>query len=498
MKIKSFLARPFASYIYKGIRKSMATAVADQENILKNLVKTGRTTEFGRDSRLEQVNSYEEYREAVAIRDYEQLKPWIEKIKQGKHNVLWKGRPIYFAKTSGTTSGTKYIPITRDSIPNHINTARNALLCYMAETGNTRFADGKMIFLSGSPELERISEIPTGRLSGIVNHHIPRYLRTNQLPSYETNCIEDWETKLQKIVDETIDKNMTLISGIPPWMQMYFDELIARSGKKVSEIFPNFSVMVQGGVNFEPYRAKLMESIGRKVDSIETFPASEGFIAFQDTQDGEGLLLNSNSGIFFEFVPAGEIFSEKPTRLSLRDVKVGENYALLINSNAGLWGYNIGDTVKFVSTDPYRMVVTGRTKHFISAFGEHVIGEEVEASMLKAAGDVQVHVTEFTVAPFVSQDNGKSYHEWFVEFENTPDDMQDFASRLDEQLRVRNVYYDDLISGGILSPLKITPVKKHGFIEYMKSIGKLGGQNKVPRLSNDRKIADGLNAFRIS
>jgi hypothetical protein len=498
MKIKSFLARPFASYIYKGIRKSMATAVADQENILKNLVKTGRTTEFGRDSRLEQVNSYEEYREAVAIRDYEQLKPWIEKIKQGKHNVLWKGRPIYFAKTSGTTSGTKYIPITRDSIPNHINTARNALLCYMAETGNTRFADGKMIFLSGSPELERISEIPTGRLSGIVNHHIPRYLRTNQLPSYETNCIEDWETKLQKIVDETIDKNMTLISGIPPWMQMYFDELIARSGKKVSEIFPNFSVMVQGGVNFEPYRAKLMESIGRKVDSIETFPASEGFIAFQDTQDGEGLLLNSNSGIFFEFVPAGEIFSEKPTRLSLRDVKVGENYALLINSNAGLWGYNIGDTVKFVSTDPYRMVVTGRTKHFISAFGEHVIGEEVEASMLKAAGDVQVHVTEFTVAPFVSQDNGKSYHEWFVEFENTPEDMQDFASRLDEQLRVRNVYYDDLISGGILSPLKITPVKKHGFIEYMKSIGKLGGQNKVPRLSNDRKIADGLNAFRIS
>jgi hypothetical protein len=476
----------------------MATAVADQENILKNLVKTGRTTEFGRDSRLEQVNSYEEYREAVAIRDYEQLKPWIEKIKQGKHNVLWKGRPIYFAKTSGTTSGTKYIPITRDSIPNHINTARNALLCYMAETGNTRFADGKMIFLSGSPELERISEIPTGRLSGIVNHHIPRYLRTNQLPSYETNCIEDWETKLQKIVDETIDKNMTLISGIPPWMQMYFDELIARSGKKVSEIFPNFSVMVQGGVNFEPYRAKLMESIGRKVDSIETFPASEGFIAFQDTQDGEGLLLNSNSGIFFEFVPAGEIFSEKPTRLSLRDVKVGENYALLINSNAGLWGYNIGDTVKFVSTDPYRMVVTGRTKHFISAFGEHVIGEEVEASMLKAAGDVQVHVTEFTVAPFVSQDNGKSYHEWFVEFENTPDDMQDFASRLDEQLRVRNVYYDDLISGGILSPLKITPVKKHGFIEYMKSIGKLGGQNKVPRLSNDRKIADGLNAFRNS
>ncbi|MBC7947078.1 MAG: GH3 auxin-responsive promoter family protein [Chitinophagaceae bacterium] len=492
MKIKSFLAKPFASYIYKGIRKGMGTAVADQENILKNLVKVGRTTEFGKQAGLDKVGSYEEFRQAVAIRDYEDMKPFINLIKEGKHNVLWKGRPIYFAKTSGTTSGTKYIPITKDSIPNHINTARNALLCYMAETGNTRFADGKMIFLSGSPELERIGDVPTGRLSGIVNHHIPSYLRTNQLPSYETNCIEDWETKLAKIVDETIDKNMTLISGIPPWMQMYFDELIARKGKKVADIFPNFSVMVQGGVNFEPYKAKLIESIGRKIDTIELFPASEGFFAFQDSQTSEGLLLNTNSGIFFEFVPAGEINKESPTRLSLKDVKVGENYAMIINSNAGLWGYNLGDTVKFVSTDPYRLLVTGRTKHFISAFGEHVIGEEVEHSLLRAAAEANVHITEFTVAPYVSGGDGKSYHEWFIEFENTPGNMQEFALKLDEHLRAKNVYYDDLISGNILTPLKITSVRKNGFIDYMKSVGKLGGQNKVPRLSNDRVIADEL------
>jgi hypothetical protein len=492
MKIKSFLARPYASYIYKGIRKGMTTAAADQENILKNLLKVGRNTDFGRESGLDKVNSYDEFKEAVAIRDYEQLKPWIEKIKQGRHNVLWKGLPAYFAKTSGTTSGTKYIPITKDSIPNHINTARNALLCYMAETGKTGFAEGKMIFLSGSPELERINGIPTGRLSGIVNHHVPKYLRTNQLPSYETNCIEDWETKLSKIVDETIEKNMTLISGIPPWMQMYFDELIKRTGKKVGELFPNFSVMVQGGVNFEPYKAKLFESIGRSVDTIELFPASEGFFAFQDSQEAEGLLLNTNSGIYFEFVPAAEIFKERPTRLSLKDVKQGENYALVVNSNAGLWGYNIGDTVKFVSTDPYRLVVTGRTKHFISAFGEHVIGEEVEASMLKAASEEQVRITEFTVAPFVSADKGKSYHEWFVEFETMPADITLFAKKLDDNLRMKNSYYEDLVGGNILLPLKITPVRKNGFIDYMKSIGKLGGQNKVPRLSNDRKIADAL------
>jgi hypothetical protein len=495
MKIKSFLAKPFASYRYKGIRKGMTTALADQETTLRNLVKVGKATDIGKDAGLDQVVKYEEFRQAIPIRDYEQLKPWVEKIKEGKHNVLWKGKPIYFAKTSGTTSGAKYIPITKDSIPNHINTARNALLCYMAETGNTKFADGKMIFLSGSPELERVGDIPTGRLSGIVNHHVPKYLRTNQLPTFETNCIEDWEEKLNNIVEETIKQNMTLISGIPPWMQMYFDELIKKSGKKVGELFPNFSVMVQGGVNFEPYKAKLLESVGRKVDTIELFPASEGFFAFQDSQQAEGLLLNTNSGIFFEFIPAGEISHDNPTRLSLKDVKVGENYAMIINSNAGLWGYNLGDTVKFVSTDPYRLVVTGRTKHFISAFGEHVIGEEVEASLLKAASESNIRITEFTVAPFISSDEGKSFHEWFIEFENNPSNLGDFAVKLDHYLREKNSYYDDLIGGNILSPLKIRLVEKNGFIDYMKSIGKLGGQNKVPRLSNDRKIADELKKW---
>lgn len=470
----------------------MVTAVPDQENIFKSLIKTGKVTEFGKDHRLNEVTNYAQYKQAVQIRDYEQLKPYISKIKEGKHNILWKGQPIYFAKTSGTTSGTKYIPITKDSISNHINSARNALLSYMSESGNSRFADGKMIFLSGSPTLERIGGVPTGRLSGIVNHHIPNYLRTNQLPSYETNCVEDWETKLDKIIEETINQNMTLISGIPPWVQMYFDKLMAKTGKKIKDIFPDFSVLVYGGVNFEPYKAKLFESIGKKIDSIETFPASEGFFAFQDSQNEEGLLLNTDSGIFFEFVPAGEIFNENPTRLSLKDVKVGENYALIINSNAGLWAYDIGDTVKFVSTNPYRLVVTGRTKHFISAFGEHVIGEEVEYSLMKIANEDNIHITEFTVAPYVSEGEGKSYHEWFIEFENKPEDISIFSKRLDETLMNKNSYYADLIKGNILRPLKITPIRRNGFIDYMKSIGKLGGQNKVPRLSNDRKIADQL------
>ena len=495
MNLKSLLAKPFAQYIYKQIKRNSVHALEDQELILKQLLKTGRGTQFGKEHDLHEVENHAGFAQAVPIRDYEAFKPYIEQIKQGKENILWKGKPIYFAKTSGTTSGVKYIPITKDSIPNHINTARNALLCYMAETGNTAFAGGKMIFLSGSPVLERVGGIPTGRLSGIVNHHVPSYLRANQLPGYETNCIEDWETKLDKIVEETIQKDMTLISGIPPWMQMYFDRLIEKSGKKVGELFPNFSLMVQGGVNFEPYRAKLFESIGRKVDSIELFPASEGFFAFQDKQDGEGLLLNTNSGIYYEFVPAAEIFNENPTRLSLKDVKVGENYALIINNNAGLWGYNIGDTIKFISTDTYRIIVSGRTKHFISAFGEHVIGEEVEFALLKAAEETNAHITEFTVAPMIQQGQGKSYHEWFIEFEKEPDNFNTFIQKTEENLRNKNVYYDDLIRGNILQTLQVRRVRKNGFIDYMRSIGKLGGQNKVPRLSNDRKLADALSAF---
>ncbi|MFM9911208.1 MAG: GH3 auxin-responsive promoter family protein [Chitinophagaceae bacterium] len=495
MKIKSFLAKPFAGYIYKGIRKEMQTAIEDQEKIFRELLKTGKTTDFGKDHRLNEVSRHEEYIQAVPIRDYEQIKPYIEKIKEGKHNVLWKGKPLYFAKTSGTTSGVKYIPISKDSISNHLDTARNALLCYIAESGNTGFTDGKMIFLSGSPVLDRVGGIPTGRLSGIVNHHIPSYLRRNQLPSYETNCIDEWETKLDKIVEETMLQDMTLVSGIPPWMQMYFDRLREKTGKRPADLFPNLSVIVHGGVNFEPYKAKLLDTIGKKVSAIETYPSSEGFIAFQDSQEAEGLLLNSNSGIYFEFVPAEEASKPNARRLTLRDVKVGENYAIIINNNAGLWGYNIGDTIKFVSTNPYRIVVTGRIKHFISAFGEHVIGEEVEYSLMKAAGEEGVYITEFTVAPMIQQGNGKSFHEWFIEFENLPHDVSEFARKVDHNLREKNIYYDDLINGNILLPLHIRPIKKNGFIDYMKSIGKLGGQNKVPRLSNDRIIVADLEKF---
>ncbi len=497
MKIKSFLARPYATIIHSKIKKGALTALADQEAILQELIKAGIKTAFGRDHFMAGVSDHKTFSEAIPIRDYEAFKPYIEQVKNGTENVLWKGKPMYFAKTSGTTSGVKYIPISKDSISNHIDTARNALLCYMAESGNSSFADGRMIFLSGSPVLERVGGIPTGRLSGIVNHFVPKYLRSNQLPSFETNCVEDWEEKLGKIVAETMNEDMSLISGIPPWIQMYFDWLQEKTGKTIKQMFPNLQVLVHGGVAFEPYKAKLFQSLGGPIDTVETFPASEGFFAFQDTMDKEGLLLNTASGIFYEFIPAEDIFKENPARLSLADVKVGVNYALIINSNAGLWGYNIGDTIKFVSLAPYRIVVTGRTKHFISAFGEHVIAEEVEGALMEAAAGTGAQIIEFTVAPMIQTTGELPYHEWLVSFAKLPDDAAVFAKKVDDGLRKRNIYYDDLIRGGILQPLKIRILRRDAFIEFMKAAGKLGGQNKVPRLSNDRKLADVLTGYSV-
>jgi len=496
MGVRSVLSKPFARLVVKNQKKWSMNAGKHQQGIFDQLVNKASPTLFGQDHGFSDIHSYEDFQRAVPIRDYEELSPYVNQIVEGKSDVLWPGKPEYFAKTSGTTSGTKYIPVTKDSIPNHINSARDALLSYVHESGNGKFLDGKLIFLSGSPTLTQTSGINTGRLSGIVNHHVPKYLRTNQLPSYETNCIEDWEEKVDKIVAETINQDMSLISGIPPWVQMYFDKLVEKSRKPIKDLFPNFSMFVYGGVNFEPYRANLFETIGKEIPSIETYPASEGFIAYQDTQTEEGLLLLSNSGIFFEFIPADEYFDGSPTRLAIDEVEIGVNYAVIINSNAGLWGYSIGDTVKFVSKNPHRILVTGRIKHFISAFGEHVIGEEVEKAMrLTCEKFPETELLEFTVAPQVNPSVGLPLHEWFVAFANEPNDKAKFAKELDNQLRSLNTYYDDLIRGAVLSVLKLVALKPNGFIEYMKSIGKLGGQNKVPRLSNDRKIADELMKF---
>lgn len=495
--IKSALAKPFAKQIFNRIQKWANNPVETQQKVFQGLIKNGANTMFGKDHDFTNIKSYDDFVKRVPIRDYEGLKPYVEKVVAGEENILWKGKPIYFAKTSGTTSGSKYIPITKESMPYHIEAARNAILLYIHETGNSKFVDGKMIFLQGSPILDTKNGIQLGRLSGIVAHYVPKYLQKNRLPSYKTNCIDDWETKVDAIVEETLPENMTIISGIPSWVQMYFEKLQLKTGKKVGDIFKNFNLFIFGGVNYEPYRAKFENLIGRQVDSIELYPASEGFFAFQDTQNKRGMLLQLNSGIFYEFIKADEFFNENPKRITIKDVELSVNYVMIISTNAGLWAYNIGDTVEFTSLKPYRVIVSGRIKHFISAFGEHVIGKEVEQAMQEATQGTSIRVTEFTVAPQINPKAGLPYHEWFVEFENEPNDLDELAKKIDESLQKQNTYYFDLISGKVLQPLKITKIKKDGFQSYMKSIGKLGGQNKIPRLSNDRKIVEAFPQLNL-
>jgi len=496
MGLKAALSRPLAAFVVHRYQQWQQDPVAAQQRILTEIVGQAMRTAFGRDHDFAAIAKPADLARQVPVRDYESLKPYFDRTKKGEANVLWPGRPLYLAKTSGTTSGAKYIPLTRASIPNHINGARDALLHYIHHTGKGQFLDGRLMFLSGSPELEIVNGIHVGRLSGIVNHHVPAYLRRNQLPSYQTNTINDWEQKLDRIVDETVDQPMSLISGIPPWVQMYFDRLQERTGKSVKDVFPDFELFVYGGVNFEPYRKKLFDTIGRAVDSVETFPASEGFLAFQDQPGNPGLLLLLDAGIFFEFIPAERFFEANPPRLTIGQVELDKQYAVVLSSNAGLWGYSLGDTVRFVSRYPHRVVVTGRIKHFLSAFGEHVIGEEVEQALREAMRQhPEVEVVEFTVAPLVSDNpDVPSRHEWLIEFARLPHDAAVFAATLDTALRQRNTYYEDLLAGNILAPLQLTPLPAGAFRRYMKSQGKLGGQNKVPRLSNDRKLAEGLLA----
>jgi hypothetical protein len=497
MGLKSFFIKPIAKWIVSRRKAEQINAIALQEMWAKKIARQAANTAFGKDHDFASVNSIADLQARVPIKDYEGLRDYIDRVVVGESDVIWPGRPNYFCKTSGTTSGAKFIPLSKESLPYHISAARDALMHYVAETGKAEFFDHKMIFLQGSPVLDDVKGVPTGRLSGIVYHHVPQWLMRNRMPSYHTNCIEDWEQKVDKIVEETAKEPMSLISGIPPWVVMYFERLIAHTGKKnVAEIFPKFKLFVHGGVNYQPYKQRIENLIGFPIDTIETYPASEGFIAYQDSLKEEGLRLNVNAGMVFEFIPAGEVFDERPTRLSLAEVETDSNYALAMHTNAGLWGYLIGDTVRFTSLNPYRIKVTGRIKHYISAFGEHVIGEEVEKAMHSAIEQVPAEVLEFSVCPQVN-DPGASlpYHEWLVEFSAPPADMQAFATAADKALQKANPYYKDLIEGKVLQPLKLRALPEGSFRSYMESIGKLGGQNKVPRLTNDRHLADALLAL---
>ena len=492
--MKTIIAIIFAHIVNTKNKKWIKNPLYSQDQTFKKLIKSALQTEFGKKHEFQSIKSYEQYQKKVPVRDYEQLRPYIDKVVQGEENILWPGKPLYFAKTSGTTSGAKYIPITKDSIKTHIKSARDALLNYFLKTQNFSPLNGKQMFLQGSPKLEKKNGIYHGRLSGISAHYIPKLFLKNRKPSWNTNCIEDWEKKVDAIIQETIGEKMTIIAGIPSWVQMYFEKIVMNEGETISQVFPNLSLYVYGGVSYEPYRKVFDKLFGKHIDTLATFPASEGFFGYQDqfNKSQTDLLLLLNNDIFYEFIKAEEFLKGNYDRISLKEVELDVNYLLIISTSAGLWSYNIGDTVKFTSLKPFRIIVTGRIKHFLSAFGEHVISEEVEKAMEVATKLHNVTIREFTVAPNINPKEMLPHHEWYVEFENLPGDMFAFSKALDKEMTRLNIYYKDLIDGKILKSLEVICVERGGFNNYMKSEGKLGGQNKVPRLSNDRNIADKL------
>lgn len=495
---KSTAASLLAKRAINKDRSWISQPEATQLKVLQSLMSEAKDTAFGKDHHFDEIHNFSDLKKHVPIRDYEALRPYMDRVVDGEADVVWPGRPTYFAKTSGTTSGAKFIPLSKASVPFHVKAASHALFAHIVNSGNADFINGKMIFLQGSPKLDDIHGVATGRLSGITAHFTPSYLKKNRLPSWEANIIEDWEEKLDAIVKETVHEDMTLIAGIPPWVQMYFERLLEVTGKQtIAEVFPNLALFVTGGVAYEPYKARFEALLGKKVDTLQTYAASEGFIAYQDQADSEDMLLALDNGIAYEFIPADQFFDESPPRLSIAAVEIGVNYAVIMHTNAGLWGYSIGDTVAFVSLEPCRLKVTGRIKHFISAFGEHVIGSEVEHAMRLAAKAFGGVVKEFTVAPQVLPEAGLPYHEWLIAFDKQPADLAAYALALDKALCEKNSYYKDLIVGGVLRTCVVTPLTTDAFIHYMKSIGKLGGQNKVPRLTNDRAIVDALSAYKV-
>ena len=495
--MKTQIAILFAHYIRKKNQNWIKNPIQQQNKTFNKLISKAKNTEFGRYHDFKQIKSYNDFKKNVPVRDYEGLKDYIDQVVNGQKNILWPGKPLYFAKTSGTTSGTKFIPITRSSIKTHIRSARDALLNYFLKSMNYKSINGKHMFLQGSPELIKKNGIYIGRLSGISAHYIPKLFLQNRMPSWETNCIKDWEEKVDKIIDETIGERMTIIAGIPSWVQMYFEKIVQIKKKTISEVFPELSLYVYGGVSYEPYKMMFEKLFGKNIDTLATFPASEGFFGYQDefTEKDPELLLLLNNDIFYEFIKTEDFLRGDKKRISLEGVELNVNYLLIISTSAGLWAYNIGDTVKFTSLKPYRIIVTGRIKQFLSAFGEHVIAEEVEKALKQTLNNTNVIVKEFTVAPKINPKEGLPHHEWYIDFENAPNNINDFSTELDKQMRKLNIYYDDLVAGGIIKPLIIKRIKRDDFKNYMRSAGKLGGQNKVPRLSNDRKIVDQLTLY---
>ncbi len=491
MFLPSFLLKILAKKNFKKCSLDSNFTLSNQQKVFKQIVLNGSRSSFAKDFGISKSMSYNKFINRVPLLSYEDFKKYINRISLGEKNILTSGTPSYFAITSGTTSGTKYIPLTKEMMNMQTRAIKELLLLYAYQKNYYNIVGAGMMFIQGSPSLRRFNNMPYGKLSGIAAHHVPFYLKKNRFPSMETNQITPWGEKIKLIAKETINKDMHIIGGIPPWVITYFKELLSLARcERVKDVFPNLQVYIHGGTSFESYKKNFFKLCG-SVDTLEVYPASEGFFAYQDVIEDKALKLLTNHGVFYEFVSLDDYNAGlEQNRVPVEGVDLNIDYVMIVTTIAGLWSYNTGDTVRFVSKNPYKILFSGRASQFCSTFGEHVIEKEVLSSLEEAVLCFGGVVVEFTVAPYIS--DSTSCHQWFVEFSVTPNSISSFRKKLCETMRRQNPYYKDLVDSGVIKTLELKPVKSGGFAAYMKSIGKFGGQNKCPHLTNNRSIADFL------
>ncbi len=469
-----------------------------QDELIHELVQKAQYTEWGKKYDYKSIDTLKDYQERVPISRYEDFKPIIDRIYKGEQNLLWPTDINFFAKSSGTTAGkSKLIPVSKEALEDcHFQGGKDLLAMYVRSNENSKVYAGNTLVVGGSgQESEYRSNAYYGDLSAIIMSNLPLWVQARRVPSLSIALMDDWEKKIDQLAESTMNKNVSVLSGVPSWMLITMKRIIEIKGAdSITDVWPNLELFMHGGVNFEPYREQYNSIIPKLgMNYYQTYNASEGFFGIQSDNDSEDMLLMLDYGIFYEFIPMENIHEEHPKTLTIDEVEIGKNYAIVISTNAGLWRYLIGDTVSFTSKSPFKIKVTGRTKHFINAFGEELIIENAERGLKIACEKTNAVINEFTAGPIFMDDHSGGGHEWIIEFEREPLDVHLFANILDLSLQKINSDYEAKRSfKGNLSFPKIHSVVKGTFYEWMKGRNKLGGQNKVPRLSNDRKYLDDI------
>lgn len=473
-----------------------------QREVLQDLVTSAQYTEFGKKYNFSKLFSIKAFKQAVPIHEYDDIKPYIQRIMDGEQNVLWNTPVTWFAKSSGTTSDkSKFIPVTDESLQDcHYKAAKDVLTLYYTFNPDSDLLTGKGLVIGGSHNVHQVNEeVQYGDLSAVLLQNTPFYGTWLKTPELSIALMDEWEEKIERLAQTTLKENVTSISGVPTWTLVLFKRILEITGKKnMAEVWPNLELYIHGGVSFTPYRDQFNKLIGKKINYLEMYNASEGFIAAQETPGDDGLLLFVDHGIFMEFMPVSEYGKKHPETVGLGDVELGKNYALIISTNGGLWRYLLGDTIQFTSLKPYKIIVSGRLKHYINAFGEEVIVDNTDRAIAVACEKCNVIVNDYTAAPVYFSDDSNGAHEWLVEFEKEPGNIEQFTLELDKALQEVNSDYEAKRHKNIALRMPVLhALKKGSFNNWLKSRGKLGGQHKVPRLCNERTYVEEILKFSL-